>query len=65
VDGRTAAIEHDGKAVFAVHAVARLVTDTRGFDGSLVRIETTIENARPDGGVLRIVQEPGRNPSEK
>jgi hypothetical protein len=44
----------NGKVVSVANAVDRLAMDMRDFDRRLVRLETIIEIAKPDGGVLRI-----------
>jgi hypothetical protein len=48
------AIELNGKVVSVANAVDRLATDVRDLDRRLVRVETIIEIARPDGSVPRI-----------
>ena len=52
--GLKTTIELNGKVVAVAGAVDRLATDVREMDRRLVRIETIVEIARPDGAVLRI-----------
>ena len=52
--GLKTTIELNGKVVAVAGAVDRLATDVRDMDRRLVRIETIVEIARPDGAVLRI-----------
>lgn len=52
--GLKTAIELNGKVIAVGNAVDRLAADMRDFDRRLVRVETIIEIARPDGSVLRI-----------
>ncbi|GGF45963.1 hypothetical protein GCM10011611_60570 [Aliidongia dinghuensis] len=59
--GLKTAIELNGKVVSVGAAVERLATDVRDLDRRLVRVETIIEIARPDGAVLRIA---GKAPSD-
>ena len=56
--GLKTAIELNGKVVSVGNAVDRLATDMRDLDRRLVRVETIIEIARPDGAVLRIAGAP-------
>ena len=57
LSGLKTTIELNGKVTSVANAVDRLATDLRDLDRRLVRVETIIEIARPDGGVLRIAQE--------
>lgn len=59
LSGLKTAIELNGKVVSVGNAVDRLVIDMRDIDRRLVRVETIIEIARPDGAVLRIANAPG------
>ena len=54
LDGLKTAIELNSKVVSVGHAVERLATEMRDLDRRLVRVETIIEIARPDGSTLRI-----------
>jgi hypothetical protein len=54
-------IELNGKVVSVANAVDRLTTDMRDLDRRLVRVETIIEIARPDGGILRIAPHAGKD----
>jgi len=65
MSGLKTTIELNGKVISVANAVDRLATDMRDLDRRLVRVETIIEIARPDGGVLRIAQEPGKSGSKK
>jgi hypothetical protein len=56
LSGLKTAIELNGKVVSVATAVDRLATDVRDLDRRLVRVETIIEIARPDGSVLRIAK---------
>lgn len=56
--GLKTAIELNGKVVSVANAVDRLAIDVRDLDRRLVRVETLIEVARPDGSVLRIAGRP-------
>jgi len=58
LSGLKTAIELNGKVVSVGSAVDRLATDMRDLDRRLVRVETIIEIARPDGSVLRIASAP-------
>jgi hypothetical protein len=58
LSGLKTAIELNGKVVSVGNAVDRLATDMRDLDRRLVRVETIIEIARPDGSVLRIASAP-------
>jgi hypothetical protein len=59
------AIELNSKVVSVANAVDRLALDMRDFDRRLVRVETIIEIVRPEGGVLRIAQDPGTKPADR
>lgn len=54
LDGLKTAIELNSKVVSVANAVNSMATDIRDLDRRLVRVETIIEIARPDGSVLRI-----------
>lgn len=54
LNGLKTVIELNGKVVSVAGAVDRLGADLREIDRRLVRVETIIEIARPDGSVLRI-----------
>jgi hypothetical protein len=54
LDGLKTAIELNSKVVSVAKAVDGMATDIRDLDRRLVRVETIIEIARPDGSVLRI-----------
>jgi hypothetical protein len=54
LDGLKTAIELNSKVVSVAKAVDGLATDIRDLDRRLVRLETIIEIARPDGSTLRI-----------
>jgi hypothetical protein len=60
LSGLKTTIELNGKVTSVANAVDRLATDMRDLDRRLVRVETIIEIARPDGGVLRIAQDPSK-----
>ncbi|NYZ17166.1 hypothetical protein HL658_31870 [Azospirillum sp. RWY-5-1] len=60
--GLKTAIELNGKVVAVAGAVERLTTDMRDLDRRVVRLETIVEIARPDGAVLRIAPKPGSVP---
>jgi hypothetical protein len=49
LEGLKTAIELNGKVVSVAKAVDGLAVDMRNLDRRLVRIETIIEIARPDG----------------
>jgi hypothetical protein len=59
LDGLKTAIELNSKVVSVGNAVDRLATDVRDLDRRLVRVETIIEIARPDGATLRIAPPAG------
>lgn len=61
--GLKTAIELNGKVVAVANSVERLTTDMRDLDRRVVRLETIVEIARPDGAVLRIAAEPGHEPT--
>ena len=65
LSGLKTTIEFNGKVASVANSIDRLATDVRDLDRRLVRVETIIEIARPDGGVLRIAQEPGKGSSAK
>jgi hypothetical protein len=54
LDGLKTAIELNSKVISVAKAVDGMATDIRDLDRRLVRVETIIEIARPDGSVLRI-----------
>ena len=54
LDGVRTTIELNGRVVAMAGSVERLATDVRDIDRRLVRVETIVEIARPDGAVLRI-----------
>jgi hypothetical protein len=58
LSGLKTALELNGRIVSIANAVDRLATDMREFDRRLVRIETIVEIAKPDGSVLRIAHNP-------
>jgi hypothetical protein len=58
LSGLKTTTELNSKVVSVGNAVERLTTDMRDLDRRLVRVETIIEIARPDGGVLRIAPAP-------
>lgn len=60
--GLKTAIELNGKVVSVANAVERLTTDMRDLDRRVVRLETIVEIARPDGAVLRIASKQGSEP---
>lgn len=60
--GLKTAIELNGKVVSVANAVERMTTDMRDLDRRVVRLETIVEFARPDGAVLRIATKPGNEP---
>ncbi len=62
--GLKTTIERNGKVTSVANAADRLATDMRDLDRRLVRVETIIEIARLDGGVLRIAQDPGKGGSK-
>ena len=62
LDGLKTAIELNSKVVSVGHAVERLATEMRDLDRRLVRVETIIEIARPDGSTLRIAPPGGEKP---
>jgi hypothetical protein len=55
--GLKTTIELNGKVISVANAVDRFATDMRDLDRRLVRVETIIEIARPDSGVLRIARD--------
>ncbi|MEA2755144.1 MAG: hypothetical protein QOJ54_1433 [Aliidongia sp.] len=57
LSGLKTTIELNGKVISVANAVDRLAMDIRDLDRRLVRVETIIEIARPDGGVLRIARD--------
>jgi hypothetical protein len=54
LDGLRTTIELNSKVASVGAAVSELTKEMRGLDRRLVRVETIIEIARPDGAVLRI-----------
>ncbi|TWB48693.1 hypothetical protein [Nitrospirillum viridazoti] len=54
LNGLKTTIELNSKVVSVSNAVSELTKDMRNLDRRLVRVETIIEIARPDGAVLRI-----------
>ncbi len=54
LEGLKTAIELNSKVVSVAKAVDGMATDIRDLDRRLVRVETIIEIARPDGSTLRI-----------
>jgi hypothetical protein len=52
--GLKTTLELNTKVVSVANAVDRLAHDVRDLDRRLVRVETIIEIARPDGAILRI-----------
>jgi hypothetical protein len=54
LEGLKTAIELNSKVVSVAKAVDGMATDIRDLDRRLVRVETIIEIARPDGTTLRI-----------
>ena len=62
LDGLKTAIELNSKVVSVGHAVEKLATEMRDLDRRLVRVETIIEIARPDGSTLRIAPPGGEKP---
>jgi hypothetical protein len=56
--GLKATIELNTKVASVGSSVSELTRDMRDFDRRLVRLETIIEIARPDGAVLRIASAP-------
>jgi|HubBroStandDraft_1064217.scaffolds.fasta_scaffold00053_10 microcompartment protein CcmL/EutN len=63
LSGLKTTIELNGKVTSVATAVDRLATDIRDLDRRLVRVETMIEIARPDGSVLRIARDTGKGGS--
>jgi microcompartment protein CcmL/EutN len=61
LSGLKTTIELNGKVVSVANAVDRLATDMRGLDRRLVRVETIIEIARPDGSILRIAPDASKD----
>jgi hypothetical protein len=57
LSGLKTAIELNGRVVSVANVVDRLAMDMRDFDRRLVRLETIIEIAKPDGGILRIARD--------
>ena len=62
LDGLKTAIELNSKVISVGNAVERMATDVRDIDRRLVRVETIIEIARPDGATLRITPPTGEKP---
>jgi len=58
LDGLRTTIELNGKVASVGAAVSDLTKEMRDLDRRLVRVETIIEIARPDGAVLRIANAP-------
>ncbi|MBB6249857.1 hypothetical protein [Nitrospirillum iridis] len=56
LNGLKTTIELNSKVVSVGNAVSELTKDMRNLDRRLVRVETIIEIARPDGAVLRIAK---------
>ncbi|MEA1650322.1 hypothetical protein UAJ10_15045 [Nitrospirillum sp. BR 11164] len=56
LNGLKTTIELNSKVVSVSAAVSELTKDMRDLDRRLVRVETIIEIARPDGAVLRIAK---------
>ncbi|MDE1147370.1 MAG: hypothetical protein PW843_12255 [Azospirillaceae bacterium] len=57
LSGLKTTIELNTKVVSVSNAVSELTKDVRNLDRRLVRVETIIEIARPDGSVLRIARD--------
>ncbi len=58
--GLKATIELNTKVASVGASVSELTKEMRDLDRRLVRVETIIEIARPDGAVLRIASPPDR-----
>ncbi len=54
LNGLKTATELNGRVVKVAESVAQMATDLRDIDRRLVRVETVIDIAKPDGTVLRI-----------
>lgn len=62
--GLKATIELNAKVASVGTSVSELTKEMRDLDRRLVRVETIIEIARPDGAVLKIASPAERTPKD-